>query len=263
MPAESAEPMVEVSSLNARFGRQWVLRDINLTVRHGEIVALVGGSGGGKTTLLNQVIGLLQPESGEVKVLGQNIHRLSDAERRRLCRSWGVLFQQGALFSALDVYDNIAFPVREMRKDGRVVPESEVRELVRHKLHLVGLGADDAWKQPAELSGGMNKRAALARALVLDPELMFLDEPTSGLDPISASDFESVLLELRDELRLTALMITHDLSALATLTDRIIVLDDGEIVAQGPLDEVKEVDHPFVREFFHGRRGERILGGRG
>lgn len=259
MAATDEELAIDVRGLCTRFGRHWVHRDLNMQLRRGEVLALIGGSGGGKTVLMNHIIGLLKPTAGTIEVFGTPIHHLSRTEIRRRGRRWGVLFQQGALFSALNVFDNIAFPLREMRKDREVVDEESLRELVFLKLQMVGLDPDDAWKFPAELSGGMTKRAALARALVLDAELLFLDEPTAGLDPILAEEFDSLLLELRKELRLSVLLITHDLNSLASLSDRVAVLGEGHLMTTGTLEEVAGFDHPFIHQFFHQRGGEARL----
>lgn len=250
---------IDVSELCTRLNSHWIHRNLNLQLRRDQVLAIIGGSGSGKTILMHHIIGLLKPASGTVHVLGSPIHHLSSAEIRRRGRRWGVLFQQGALFSALNVFDNIAFPLREMKKDGEVVDEDSLRELVFLKLQMVGLDMEDAWKYPAELSGGMVKRAALARALALDAELLFLDEPTAGLDPILAGDFDSLLLELRKELRFSVLLITHDLNSLATLSDQVAILDEGHILTVGTLEEVARYDHPFVHRFFHHRRGEARL----
>lgn len=253
------EVVIDVQDLHTRLGRQEVHRGLSLKVHRGEVLGVIGTTGSGKTTLLKQVIGLISPTSGTVDVLGQRIHTLAGEEVRFLRRRWGVLFQQGALFSALTVFDNIAFPIREMRKVGDVIEEAAIHDLVAVKLHMVGLNPDDAWKYPAQLSGGMLKRAALARALALEAELLFLDEPTTGLDPISASEFDTLLDQLHHELNLTALMITHDLHSLAALADRIAVLDEGKLLTVGSLVEVAEFDHPFIQEFFRERRGDKEL----
>lgn len=259
MNTDEDEFAIDVRGLCTRFGRHWVHRDLDLQLRRGEVLTLIGGSGAGKTVLLNHIIGLLKPVSGTIEVFGAPIHHLSRSKLRHYGRRWGVLFQQGALFSAMTVFDNIAFPLREMRKDWEKIDEASVREFVFLKLQMVGLNADDAWKFPAELSGGMIKRTALARALVLDPELLFLDEPTSGLDPVLADGFDSLLLELRKELRLSVLLVTHDLNSLASLSDRVAVLGEGHIMTTGTLEEVASYDHPFIHEFFHQRRGEARL----
>lgn len=251
--------VIEVNELSTRFGDRWVHRDVNLAVREGEILALVGASGSGKTVLMREIIGLHRPATGTVRVLGTQIHDLNPEQVRRRGRRWGVLFQQGALFSALTVFENIAFPMRELRKDGEYIDEGSLRELVFLKLQMVGLEVADAWKYPAELSGGMVKRAALARALALEAELLFLDEPTTGLDRVLAAELDSLLLELRRELGLSALMITHDLNSLATLSDRVAVLGEGRVLVAGTLEEVARSDHPLVRRLFHRRRGEDRL----
>jgi phospholipid/cholesterol/gamma-HCH transport system ATP-binding protein len=256
---EEREVVIEVDDLHTWLGRQEVHRGLNLKVYRGEILGVIGTTGSGKTTLLRQVIGLISPTSGSVDVLGERIHSLEGREVRMLRRRWGVLFQQGALFSALNVFDNIAFPMRELRKEGEVIEEGAIRALVGVKLHMVGLAPDAAWKYPAELSGGMLKRAALARSLALEAELLFLDEPTTGLDPISASLFDKLLDQLHHELNLTALMITHDLHSLAALADRVAVLDEGKLLTIGTLEEVAEFDHPFVQKFFSRRRGDDEL----
>jgi phospholipid/cholesterol/gamma-HCH transport system ATP-binding protein len=252
-------PIIEVRGLKTRFGDKWVHKGIDLEEKRGEVLAVIGGSGSGKTTLLQQILGLITPDAGLIRVFEKDVHHQSVEDARHLRHHWGVLFQQGALFSALNVFDNVAFPLRELRKDGEEIDEGMVRELVQLKLEIVGLDADDALKQPAELSGGMVKRAALARALILEAELLLLDEPTTGLDPISATEFEDLLIELRKELGFTVFMITHDLKTLAALSDRIAILHDGKIAASGTLEEVAESADPYVRRFFHRRRGEEAL----
>jgi phospholipid/cholesterol/gamma-HCH transport system ATP-binding protein len=259
--AATAEPVIRIDNLHKRYRGQAVHKGIALDVERGEFLSIIGGSGAGKTTLLHQVIGLVKPDSGSIQVLGRTINELDGEDARSLRHHWGVLFQQGALFSAFNVFDNIAFPMRELRKEGWPVDEDMVRDSVAVKLHMVGLKPDDAWKLPAELSGGMLKRAALARALMLEAELLFLDEPTTGLDPASSSEFDAMLGELHKELNLTVMMVTHDLYSMATLSDRVAVLDEGRLITVGTLQEVASFDHPFIRNFFRSRRGENQLRG--
>jgi len=252
-------PIIEVRGLHKRYGGQRVHDGIDLEVRRGEFLSVIGTSGSGKSTLLHQIIGLVKPDAGSIKVLGSAVDRLDGVEARTLRQRWGVLFQQGALFSPFNVYDNIAFPMRELHKDGVAVDEELLREAVALKLRMVGLKPDVAWKYPAELSGGMLKRVALARALMLEAELLFLDEPTTGLDPASSADFDAMLGALRKELNLTVMMVTHDLYSMAALSDRIAVLDEGRLIAVGTLQEVAAVDHPFIRDFFRSRRNDNPL----
>lgn len=257
--AEPDAAVIKVENLHSRLGGQAIHRGVDLEVRRGELLTVIGASGSGKTTLLQQIIGLQQPDQGSIRVLGQSLDDLEVWEARLLRRRWGVLFQQAALFSAMNVYDNLAFPVRELRKEGIHVDEDTLRDGVALKLHMVGLAPEDAWKYPYELSGGMAKRAALARALMLEAELLFLDEPTSGLDPGSASEFDTLLAELHKELHLTAMMITHDIYSVAALSDRIAVLADGKLITVGTLEEVAHFDHPFITDFFRERKGEDRL----
>ncbi len=259
MQPANGETVIEIRDLHKRFGRQRVHDGLDLDVRRGEFLSVIGSSGSGKSTLLHQVIGLLRPDAGSVRVLGEPVHEIDGAAARALRRRWGVLFQRGALFSAFNVFDNIAFPMRELRKDGWTIDKSILRESVALKLHMVGLEPDAAWKFPAQLSGGMLKRAALARALMLEAELLFLDEPTTGLDPASAAAFDSMLGQLHKELNLTVVMVTHDPYTMAALSDRVAVLDDGRLVAAGTLEEVTATGHPFVRTFVNARRNEARL----
>jgi phospholipid/cholesterol/gamma-HCH transport system ATP-binding protein len=249
------EPVIEVRNLWTRFGRQVVHRDLSLVVYRGEVLSLVGGSGSGKTVLMRQMLGLETPARGTVCVFGRTLHEGDRGELRELRNRWGVLFQEGALFSALDVYDNIALPLRELKR----LDEALIRDLVLLKLAMVGIEPRHANKMPAELSGGMVKRVALARALALEPELLFLDEPTAGLDPDRSESFVRLVKSLHAELRLTVVMITHDLDSLVALSDRVAVLADQKLVAIGPVAEIIEVDHPFIRNFFQGERGRRAL----
>lgn len=249
------DPVVRVGHLHTRFGEVWVHRDLDLEVERGEVMALVGGSGSGKTTLLRQLIGLLRPASGEIRLFGEPLFA-GDAQRdQALRRRFGVLFQQGALFSAFDVFDNIAFPLRELK----ALPEDLIRDLVMHKLALVELLPRHARLMPAELSGGMVKRVALARALSLEPELLLLDEPTAGLDPDRSEAFVQLIRMLRAQLGLTVVLVTHDLDTLAALADRIAVLAEQRILALGSLEAIMQVDHPFIRNFFGCDRSRRAL----
>jgi phospholipid/cholesterol/gamma-HCH transport system ATP-binding protein len=259
MSSTNTDIAIKVSDLHKCFGDQPVHQGLDLEVKRGEFLSVIGTSGSGKSTLLHQIIGLLQPDSGSIQVLGQPVNDLESEAARLLRRRWGVLFQKGALFSALTVYDNLAFPMRELGKEGQKIDEDMLRHSVALKLHMVGLKPDDAWKYPSELSGGMLKRAALARALMLEAELLFLDEPTTGLDPMSCSEFDAMLSELHEELNLTAIMVTHDLHSVATLSDRVAVLEDGKLITIGTLEEVAQCDHPFINDFFRSRRGEKQL----
>ena len=248
-------PVVEVKNLWTVFGSQVVHRDISLEVRAGEVMSLVGGSGSGKTTLLRQMLGLETPARGEVRIFGRSLQDTDPKELQQLRNRWGMLFQEGALFSAFTVYENVAMPLREMR----AFDEDFIRELVLMKLEMVGIEAHHASKYPAQLSGGMVKRIALARALALEPELLFLDEPTAGLDPDRSESFVKLVQELRRELRLTVVMVTHDLDTLVALSDRVAVLCHAELVCVGKLAEVVHNPHPFIINFFQGERGRRAL----
>lgn len=253
MTADSSavsQAVVEVSGLGAYINKRWLLRGLDLHVDHGETLAVIGASGGGKSLMLRHVIGLNEPSEGTVDVLGIRLGHLNRSHMRQLGRRWGVLFQEGALFSALTVFDNIAFPIRELRRDGLYVPEAMVSDMVSIKLAAVGLEPDVANQMPDSLSGGMIKRAALARALALDPEVLFLDEPTAGLDPVSSNDFHQLYVNLHKDVGLSGLIVTHDRSTLASVADRVAVLVDGHIVTQGTLDEVRHVSHPFIERFF-------------
>lgn len=237
------------------FDDRIVHRDISLNVGFGEILGLVGSSGSGKTTLLREMIGLQAPTHGAVSIFGEVLQSVSESRCQALRNRCGVLFQGGALFSALSVFDNIAFPLREMR----VFDEELIAQLVCMKLAMVGLSSEVAMRMPAELSGGMVKRAALARALVMEPELLFLDEPTSGLDPLLSEEFVELLGELHEELGFTVVMVTHDLDTLRDLCTRVAVLADQRLAAWGSLEEVLASPHPFVRHFFHGKRAEHLF----
>jgi len=254
-PGTQAAPIIEVRNLVKRYGKAVVHDGVNLDVYRGEVLSIVGGSGSGKTVLLRQIVGLEQPTSGSVRIFGEDPNQLRPAQLQALRNRWGLQFQGGALFSALSVIDNIALPLRELR----ALPDNLICQAALLKLQLVGLSARDADKMPADLSGGMVKRVALARALSLEPELVFLDEPTAGLDPKASDDYVSLIRELRRELDLTVVMITHDLDTMVALSDRVAVLADHKVVAAAPIDEVIKVDHPFIREYFQGERAQRAL----
>lgn len=249
------ERIIEVRNLVKRYGDNVVHDGLDLDVYRGEVLSIVGGSGTGKTVLLRQIVGLDRPTSGTIKVFGENPASLTPAQLQALRNRWGLQFQRGALFSALSVIDNIALPLREMR----ALPDNLICQASLLKLQLVGLSAKDADKMPADLSGGMIKRVALARALALEPELVFLDEPTAGLDPMASDDYVALIHELRRELGLTVVMITHDLDTLVALSDRVAVLADRKVLAAAPIAEVVKVDHPFIREYFLGERAQRAL----
>ncbi|MGH8620366.1 MAG: ABC transporter ATP-binding protein [Burkholderiales bacterium] len=249
------ECIVEVKGLWTVFGTHIVHRGIDLCVRRGEVMSLVGGSGSGKTTMLRQMLALERPTKGEVLVFGHSLHGEDQDAVRALRNRWGVLFQEGALFSALSVYDNIALPLRELR----TLDEDLIRDLVMMKLEMVGIEGRHASKMPSDLSGGMVKRIGLARALSLEPELLFLDEPTAGLDPDRSESFVTLIKELRRELHLTVVMVTHDLDTLVALSDRVAVLCDQKLEVVGTLSEVVHNPHPFICNFFQGERGRRAL----
>ncbi|SFE55699.1 ABC transporter ATP-binding protein [Nitrosomonas sp. Nm166] len=241
------ECIIEIEALSTQFGDQVVHRDINLCVYHGEILTLIGGSGSGKTTLLRQMLGLEEPTKGSVRIFGGAYDDATfNLKKKNIHNRSGVLFQQGALFSALTVFDNVALPLRELH----MLSESMIRNLVMMKLDMVAIGPEHADKMPATLSGGMIKRVALARALALDPELLFLDEPTAGLDPELSESFIELVLTLRSEMDLTIVMVTHDLDTLVALSDRIAVLADKQIVITGTLGEVCQFQHSFITSFF-------------
>lgn len=252
-----SEPVIRIRGLRTQFGHSVIHDGLDAEVMQGEIFAIVGGSGSGKTVLLNTVIGLNRPRTGTVEVLGEDIARLPPRALARLRTRWGVLFQQGALFSSLTVAQNVAMPLKEYT-DLRAATIAEVAAV---KIALAGLPEDAGAKYPSELSGGMRKRAGLARALALDPEILFLDEPTSGLDPIGAAAFDALIGELRRSLGLTVVMVTHDVDTLFAICDRIGVLLDKRMIA-GTLDDVRAMPHPWIRDYFGGPRGRAAAGGR-
>ena len=246
----SDDVVIRVRGLVTRFGAQTIHDGIDLDVRRGEVLGVVGGSGSGKSVLLRAVIGLKRPEAGRIEVLGQDIGRLNEAAQRALDQRWGVLFQDGALFSSLTVAQNIEVPLREHYR----MPEPLMDEISACKVAMVGLPETAADKFPAQLSGGMRKRAGLARALALDPEILFLDEPTAGLDPIAAADFDQLIRDLKASLGLTVFLVTHDLDSLFAICDRVAVLVDKKIRV-GTLEQHLADQHPWVRAYFHGPRG--------
>ncbi|NLJ62735.1 MAG: ATP-binding cassette domain-containing protein [Alcaligenaceae bacterium] len=248
---EQQEPIIKVRHLRNQFGSHVVHENLDMDVYPGEIVGVVGGSGTGKSVLLRAILGLRPPNEGEITVFGQKIADLNAEQRSKLERRFGVLFQQGALFSSLTVVENIAMPLIEHSGLSR----AEAEDLGRLKMALAGLPANAAHKYPSELSGGMIKRAALARALALDPEILFLDEPTAGLDPIGASDFDQLILTLRDALGLTVYLVTHDLDTLYTICDRVAVLSQKRVIINDSLDVVEQFDDPWVQNYFQGPRG--------
>jgi phospholipid/cholesterol/gamma-HCH transport system ATP-binding protein len=244
------ETIIEVRDVVVGFDSRIVLNHVNLDVYRGEILGFVGGSGAGKSVLMRTIIGLLPKRGGTIKVLGIDMGTANDAQRQSVERRWGVLFQQGALFSSLTVRENLQFPVREYLK----LSQKLLDELAVAKLEMVGLDGSALDKYPSELSGGMTKRVALARALALDPDIVFLDEPTSGLDPIGAGDFDELIATLQRTLGLTVFMVTHDLDSLHTVCDRIAVLADGKVIAAGTMETMLASTHPWLREYFHGKR---------
>lgn len=249
------ETVIEVRGLVKRYGDAVVHEGLDLDVYRGEILSIVGGSGTGKTVLLRQIVGLERPTSGTIRVFGEELGKLRPSQLQALRNRWGLQFQRGALFSALSVIDNIALPLRELR----ALPDNLICQSALLKLQQVGLSARDADKMPSDLSGGMIKRVALARALALEPELVFMDEPTAGLDPMASDDYVTLIRELRHELGLTVVLVTHDLDTLVALSDRVAVLADRKVLAARPIRELVRIDHPFIREYFLGDRAQRAL----
>jgi len=246
--------IIRIDSIVNRFGTQVVHDGVSFEVQPGEVFGIVGGSGSGKSVLLKTILGLHRPNSGRVEVEGVDITTLDEARMRAVKQRYGVTFQQGALFSSLTVADNVMLPVREALD----LDDDTLNRLVELRMRMVGLPLDAAAKYPAQLSGGMTKRAALARALALDPVLLFLDEPTAGLDPIAAAGFDDLVLYLRRALKLTVVMVTHDLDTLTRTCDRVAVLVDGQVIVD-TLANIVENDHPWIRDYFHGARGRAVL----
>jgi phospholipid/cholesterol/gamma-HCH transport system ATP-binding protein len=244
------EAVIRVRDLTVGFGSATVIDHLDMDVFRGEILGCVGASGAGKSVLLRTIIGLLRRRHGRIEVFGVDLDTVADSKRRGVERRWGVLFQQGALFSSLTVRQNVQFPMREYLKLSRRLLD----EIAQAKLEMVGLSPDVGAKYPAQLSGGMIKRVALARALALDPEIVFLDEPTSGLDPIGAGEFDDLIRTLQRTLGLTVFMVTHDLDSLHTVCDRIAVLADGKVITAGPIPTMLASEHPWVKAYFRGKR---------
>jgi phospholipid/cholesterol/gamma-HCH transport system ATP-binding protein len=257
--ADGVDCVIRVRGMVNRFGSQTVHHDLDFDMKRGEILGVVGGSGSGKSVLMRAIIGLRPPQAGRVEVLGLDTATLTAEGARQLRQGWGVLFQEGALFSGLTVAENIQAPMREYLG----LPQPLLDELAGYKLHMVGLPAEAGAKYPSELSGGMKKRAGLARALALDPQLLFLDEPTAGLDPIAAAAFDELIKVLRDTLQLSVFLITHDLDTLHAICDRVAVLADGQLVAIGTIAELRELQHPWLQRYFAGPRGRAASGQQG
>ena len=249
--AQIGVPVIEVSHVSTRFGTAVVHRDVSLTVVRGEVFAIAGGNGCGKSTLLREIIGLLAPTTGTIRLLGTDSRQLTHLNGSPLHRRFGVMFQHGALFSSMTLAENVAVPLREHTP----LSAEAIRDIVALKIALVGLPPDSAIKFPSELSGGMRRRAALARAIVMDPELLFLDEPTAGLDPMIAAGFDDLVLELKRLLGLTVVMVTHDLDSLWRIADRVAVLGEGQVLGLGTMDALARSDDPVIRSYFHGPRG--------
>lgn len=242
---------IEIEHLYNRFGSHSVHEDLNMQVQKGELVALVGGSGSGKTTLLRSIIMLLRPHSGQVYLMNEPVWGISAKEQMNLKKRFGMLFQSGALFSSMTVLENVMVPMKEHLS----LSNAEMRELAELKIILSGLPADSAKLLPKELSGGMIKRASLARALALDPQLLFLDEPTAGLDPVGAGEFDDLMNQLKESLSLTIMMVTHDLDSLWSITDKVAFLGEKKILAYEPISELVDNPHPFIQHYFQGPRG--------
>lgn len=247
-----AELAISVRGLENRFGEQIVHENLDLDVFSGEILGVVGGSGTGKSVLMRSIVGLQRPSAGSISVLGHDVHDLDGRDMAEVRRQWGVLFQGGALFSTLSVMDNIKLPLREYYP---ALDEDMLEHIAGYKLQMSGLAPDDGVKFPAELSGGMRKRAGLARALALDPQLLFLDEPTAGLDPIGAAAFDTLTLDLKRTLGFTVFLITHDLDTLFAICDRVAVLADQHVIGVGTIPELMALNHPWIQNYFNGPRG--------
>lgn len=244
-------PIIEIKNLSTNLGGTWIHRNLNLTINRGEVVGIVGGSGAGKTTLLRTILALTKPASGTIEVFGQEITTASPKVLLQVQQRWGVLFQQNALFSSLNLLENVSFPLKEHT---HLSPHT-IEQLAVLKILLAGLPVESAAKYPSELSGGMQKRAGLARAIVMDPELLFLDEPTAGLDPNTAAGFDELILNLQSTMGLTIVMVTHDLDSLWKVTDRVAFLGEKKVLCIAPMAELVNNPNPEIQEFFHGQRG--------
>jgi len=249
-----SQSIIEITDLHTQFGKSIIHQHLNLTVQQGEILALIGGSGTGKSTLMREIVLLEKPRAGSIKVFGQEVLTLSDQKAFWLRQRCGVMFQQGALFGSLTVCENVAIPLREHTQ----LSERFIQEIVAFKIASVGLPASSGKKYPSQLSGGMIKRAALARALALDPDILFLDEPTAGLDPIGAGALDELILNLKALLGLTIVIVTHDLDSLWKVTDRIAVLADKKVLTVAPIQELVQVKHEWLNQYFHGTRGRNV-----
>jgi phospholipid/cholesterol/gamma-HCH transport system ATP-binding protein len=254
----SDEPVIRVKGLRNSFGDQVVHEHLDLEVRRGEILGVVGGSGTGKSVLMRSIVGLQAPDDGEVQVFGEPMLGVDESEAKTIRKRWGVMFQGGALFSTLTVAENVEVPLREYYPE---LDNALLDEIASYKVIMSGLRADAAPKYPSELSGGMRKRAGLARALALDPELLFLDEPTAGLDPIGAANFDALIKSLKETMGLTVFLITHDLDTLYAICDRVAVLADKRVIATGTIPELLATDHEWIQEYFNGPRGRAAAEG--
>jgi|TARA_A100001037_G_scaffold292813_1_gene308623 phospholipid/cholesterol/gamma-HCH transport system ATP-binding protein len=254
--ADTSDAIIRVRGLRNQFGSQVIHDGLDLDVNRGEVLGVVGGSGTGKSVLLRTIVGLNRPAAGRIEVFGQDLTSLSEAEREMLEERWGVLFQDGALFSSLSVAQNVEVPLREHSN----LPPDLIDEIAALKISMTGLPAEAGPKFPSELSGGMRKRAGLARALALDPEILFLDEPTAGLDPIGAAAFDELIKQLQQALGLTVFMVTHDLDSLHAICDRIAVLAEKRVMVIGTMEEMLQHSHPWIREYFHGPRARAVVG---
>ena len=249
------ETVIDVEGLKTQFGDFVVHENLDLQIRRGEILGVVGGSGTGKSVLMRSIIGLKPPTEGAVRVFGQDFYNATEKQKLEIERRWGVLFQGGALFSSLTVAQNVVAPIREHLN----ISQAFANDIAAMKISMSGLAAEAGAKYPSELSGGMKKRAGLARALALDPEIVFLDEPTAGLDPIGAANFDDLIVNLKNSLGLTVFMVTHDLDTLHATCDRVAVLAEKRVIAIGSLDEVRKTPHPWIQEYFSGPRGRAVL----